>query len=105
MSYGKKPKSTNKDKRRPSLKPRSSKQADLISCRSSFGSTEKILRRNRKTWTRKFAKEGRQIDKAEVQAGLSLTAEFPLSRLKLEVLEQSERAVWEKFFEIPWEQT
>ena len=105
MSFWKKPKSTNKDKRRPSLKPRSKRQDFLLYCRSSFGSTEKILRRNRKTWTRKFAKEGRQLDKAEVQAGLSLTAEFPLSRLKLEVLEQSERAVWEKFFGTPWGQT
>ena len=76
MGYGKKPKSTNKSKRRPSLKARSPRQSELISAGVSYGSTEKSLRRNRTTWTRKFAKEGRQLDKAEVQAGISLTEDF-----------------------------
>ena len=101
MSYGKKPKSTNKDKRRPSLKPRSKRQDFLLYCRSSYGSTEKILRRNRKTWTRKFAKEGRQLDKAEVQAGLSLTAEFPLSMLQLPEQSAEQRELFQKFYEMP----
>jgi hypothetical protein len=72
---GKKPKSTNKSKRRPSLKARSPRQSNLLGARL-WGRTEKIQRRNRKTWTRKFAKEGRQLDKAEVQAGISLTEDF-----------------------------
>lgn len=47
-------------------KPRSARQAYLGWLRRSFGSTEKILRRNRKTFTRLFAKEGRRLDKQEI---------------------------------------
>ena len=104
MSYGKKPKSTNKSHTRPSLKPRSARQSNLLCARSGFGRTEKILRRNRKTWTRKFAKEGRQLDKAEVQAGLSLTAEFPISMLQLPETTVHQRELITKFFETPWGQ-
>lgn len=45
--------------RRVRLRPESSKMSDAISSRHTFGSTEKILRRNRKTWTRLLAKRRR----------------------------------------------
>ena len=48
-------------------KPRSKRQGGLRVNRHSFGRSEKILRRNRKTWTRKFAKEGRRLDKQEIK--------------------------------------
>src|SRR5271157_1428160 len=100
MSYGKKPKSENKSKGRPALKPRSSRQSRLIYCRSSFGSTEKILRRNAQTWRRKFAKEGRQIDKAEVQAGLSATAELPIGVLKLPEDSPALRDLYVRYYKV-----
>jgi hypothetical protein len=71
MLYGKKPKSENKDKRRPGLRPRSKRQDGILFARFTFGSTEKILRRNAQLWRRKFSKEGRQLDKAAVQEGLT----------------------------------
>ena len=40
-----------------------------ISARHTFGSTEKILRRNRKTWTRLVNKRRRAIDAVAVRAG------------------------------------
>lgn len=103
MGYGKKPKSTNKSKRGPSLKARSPRQSNLLGARL-WGRTEKIQRRNRKTWTRKFAKEGRQLDKAEVQAGISLTEELPISALKLDEKSVAQREVYRKFYETPWGQ-
>lgn len=36
---------------------------DAVGARHMFGSTEKILRRNRKTWTRLAAKRRRALDK------------------------------------------
>jgi hypothetical protein len=48
---------------RPALRPRSDRQNWLLSDRRSYGSTEKILRRNRKLWTRMFSKEGRKLDR------------------------------------------
>jgi hypothetical protein len=54
-------------RRRPSLQPRDPRQSNVISDRRSYGSTEKILRRNRKLWTRLFAKVGRRLDKEATQ--------------------------------------
>lgn len=51
-------------------KPRNKAQGAARVKRHTFGSTEKIRRRNRKTWTRLFAKAGRQDDKLKVQEGL-----------------------------------
>jgi hypothetical protein len=53
--------------RRVRGKPRSPGQAETVRSRHTFGRTEKILRRNRKTWTRLHSKIGRQLDKQEVQ--------------------------------------
>lgn len=52
-------------KRRRSVDCRGeSKEIDsAVSSRHSFGSTEKIRRRNRKTWTRLAAKRRRELDK------------------------------------------
>lgn len=66
MIPGKKPKSENKSKRRPSLKARSTRQGETIFCRHSFGSTEKILRRNAQLWRRLFSKEGRRLDQVAI---------------------------------------
>ena len=52
-------------------KHRNTKQCDAVSCRHTFGSTEKILRRNRRIWERLYAKIGRQIDKEEIVSGMS----------------------------------
>ena len=51
-------------------KPRNLRQSNIVSCRHTFGSTEKILRRNRRIWEKLYAKIGRQIDKKEVISGL-----------------------------------
>lgn len=40
---------------------------DTIQKRHTFGRSEKILRRNRKTWTRLAAKRRRQLDKEAVR--------------------------------------
>jgi len=56
---------------RPRLRPRSKRQDSALACRRMFGSTEKILRRNRKLWTRLYAKEGRRLDKVAVQESRS----------------------------------
>jgi hypothetical protein len=55
---------------RPALRPRTPDQNGPLSQRRQFGSTEKILRRNRKLWTRLYAKIGRRHDKQVVQEGL-----------------------------------
>lgn len=47
------------------MKPRSNRQGWLVSARHSFGHTEKIRRRNRRLWARKFSKEGRKLDRVE----------------------------------------
>lgn len=57
-------------RRRPTLKPRSSAAGFLLAQRRSFGWCEKVLRRNRKLWTRLFAKEGRRLDKIAVHEEL-----------------------------------
>jgi hypothetical protein len=54
---------------RPRLRPRNNRQNWLLFDRRSYGSTEKILRRNRKTWTRMFSKVGRQLDKQAIVEG------------------------------------
>lgn len=53
-------------------KSRNIQQFDIVSARHTFGSTEKILRRNRRIWERLYAKIGRQIDKKEVVLGIFL---------------------------------
>lgn len=40
---------------------------DTVLKRRTWGSTEKILRRNRKTWTRLSAKRRRKIDKETIE--------------------------------------
>lgn len=40
---------------------------DAIQKRHTYGHTEKILRRNRKLWTRLAAKRRRQVDKEAVR--------------------------------------
>lgn len=42
---------------------------DAVTSRHTFGSTEKILRRNRKTWTRLGNKRRRALDAKEVTGG------------------------------------
>ncbi len=56
---------------RPRLRPRNVRQSQLLFNRRGYGSTEKILRRNRKTWTRMFAKVGRRLDQEAIREGLS----------------------------------
>lgn len=51
-------------------KCRSLGQTLVLVSRHGFGRTEKIRRRNRKTWTRLFQKIGRQLDKKEIEIGL-----------------------------------
>jgi hypothetical protein len=41
--------------------------ADVVKKRHMFGRTEKILRRNRKTWTRLGNKRRRRTDKAATE--------------------------------------
>jgi len=53
----------------PTVRPRSDHHGWLLAQRRAFGSTDKILRRNRKLWTRLAAKEGRQLDKQAVREG------------------------------------
>jgi hypothetical protein len=43
---------------------------EAIQNRMTWGSTEKILRRNRKIWERLAAKIRRGLDKKEIKAGL-----------------------------------
>jgi hypothetical protein len=57
-------------RRRPELRPRTPDQSGALCQRRQYGSTEKILRRNRKLWTRLYAKIGRRHDKQVVQEGL-----------------------------------
>jgi len=53
-------------RRRPDHKPRSTRQTRILVDRRTYGSTEKILRRNRRLWSRLFSKEGRRLDKLAV---------------------------------------
>ena len=57
-------------RRRPKKRPRSPELNGPLAQRHSFGSTEKILRRNRKLWSRLYAKIGRRIDARAVNEGL-----------------------------------
>jgi hypothetical protein len=50
-------------------RPRSSKAHWIQRKRRTFGRTEKILRRNRRLWSRLHAKEGRRLDKLAVCEG------------------------------------
>ena len=50
-------------KRRRGVKGKLEGVGDAVSMRHWFGSTEKILRRNRKTWTRLANKRRRRIGK------------------------------------------
>ena len=43
------------------------KLADPVQKRHTYGHTEKILRRNRKTWTRLLNKRRRALDKAKIE--------------------------------------
>jgi len=51
-------------------KCRSLGQELVLKSRHGFGMSEKIRRRNRKTWTRLFQKIGRQLDKKEIKISL-----------------------------------
>lgn len=51
---------------RPELRPRSTQQSGALAQRRQYGRTEKILRRNRKLWTRLYAKIGRRLDKQAI---------------------------------------
>lgn len=57
-------------RRHPKLKPQSPEQNGPLMQRHTFGHTEKILRRNRKLWSRLYAKIGRRIDARAVSEGL-----------------------------------
>ena len=57
--------------KRISGKPRSKRQAFIRADRIRYGSTEKILRRNRRLWERKFAKEGRRLDKIAINESIN----------------------------------
>jgi hypothetical protein len=46
------------------------KLSETVSSRHSYGRTEKILRRNRKIWTRLLNKRRRVVDKAKVDEAL-----------------------------------
>lgn len=50
--------------------PRSKRQMWTIKQRRRFGSTEKILRRNRRMWCRLTAKIGRRLDREAVVDGM-----------------------------------
>ncbi len=39
--------------------------------RATFGSTDRVLRRNAPIWRRAYSKSGRAHDRAEIAAGLS----------------------------------
>jgi hypothetical protein len=49
--------------RHPVGRPESAEIGAATAMRHSFGGTEKVLRRNRKTWTRLGNKRRRQLDK------------------------------------------
>jgi hypothetical protein len=49
------------------LAPQFEGMRDCIISRHSFGSTEKILRRNRKTWTRLLNRLRRRHDKDQIE--------------------------------------
>lgn len=51
----------------PSAKPRG--VDDAVKMRHTYGSTEKILRRNRKVWTRLGNKRRRAADKGSIEEG------------------------------------
>jgi hypothetical protein len=52
-----------KRSRMPHVREDSVSMMDAIYKRHTWGSTEKILRRGRKLWSRLFAKRRRQLDK------------------------------------------
>lgn len=61
---------TNKEGKRGrvvNMTPEFPGMRDCITSRHGFGSTEKILRRNRKTWTRLLNKLRRRHDKQQIE--------------------------------------
>lgn len=63
-------KNNGKRKKIPNIKPESSRENWLLVLKRSFGSTEKILRRNRKLWNRLINKERRSLDKEAIEESL-----------------------------------
>jgi hypothetical protein len=59
-------------KRKPKVRSKSVGVADAVRKRQTFGSTEKILRRNRKTWTRLANKRRRAEDQTEIEKSTDL---------------------------------
>jgi len=57
-------------RRRPKLRPRNADLFGPIVQRHAYGRSEKILRRNRKLWTRLYAKIGRRHDQEIIREGL-----------------------------------
>jgi hypothetical protein len=53
--------------RQVSYRPEASNMKEPIFARQTWGSTEKILRRNRKLWTRLLAKRRRALGKQVIQ--------------------------------------
>jgi hypothetical protein len=53
--------------RTPRIRPESPEMAQAVTKRHSFGSTEKIRRRNADTWRRLHSKRRRQIDLSVIQ--------------------------------------
>jgi phosphotransacetylase len=49
---------------------------NAIRDRNTYGSTEKILRRNRKIWTRLVNKIRRRIDKNQIEEGLDVSTQL-----------------------------
>lgn len=60
-------KKEGKRTRVPDLKGESPEVREAVQKRHTYGSTEKILRRNRKTWTRLANKRRRALDKEAVE--------------------------------------
>lgn len=65
-------KKEGKRTRIPELRGESPEVQAAVLARHTFGSTEKILRRNRKTWTRLVNKRRRAIGKEAVEASAEL---------------------------------
>lgn len=61
-------------RRRVELKPPSPEMNGPLLQRRMFGSTEKILRRNRKIWTRLYAKIGRRFGRHLVKEALETSS-------------------------------
>lgn len=64
-----KTKKTPKRRRVAGGRPEAPEVGDVRSKRGNFGRTEKIRRRNRKTWTRLGNKRRRRLDKRRAEEG------------------------------------